>query len=394
MKKILSLALLVSLFSSVAHLYLANRAYQLETGLAQESSICNIGEKMSCDSALLSPYAKVFGLPLSNFGLSFNFILSALLLGLLFFDLSSFWKNISFYLGGVIAFSSVFMAVIAIKENLFCPICWTLYLLSFLLFGILFWLFKTDLKKPVPFILKSLQQKPVYILSGLLIFFSFFIHALFVSQFDLKDQKEFLEAQFQDWQYAEEVEIDLTKALIQKGSGKGNMQIVEFADFLCPACKKVQPSLKQFLRHHPDVTFSFYAYPLDGLCNPAINLKRAGLSCELSKALLCGQEQEKGWELHDFIFEQQNHFLKAQGDEKKVKTLMEKMLSENNISKKEFELCMENPETLEKIKQSALAGQKADIQGTPSVFINGKAIPYSPKLLILQTLYEHLNHNK
>ena len=389
MKKALSLTVLLAVLSSVSHLYLAKRAYQLEAGTASESSICHIGENVNCDSALLSPYAKIFDISLSNFGLSFNLILSALLIWFLFFGSSPYWKNISFYLAGVIAFSSLAMAAISIIDHLFCPICWTLYLLSFAILGLLFWLFKTDLEKPIPFILKNIKQKNAYILSGLLLFLSFFTHALFVSQFDLKDQKEFLEAQFQDWQYAEKIEIK-PEALITKGSSKSNMHIVEFADFLCPACKRIQPALKKFLSHYPDVTFEFYAYPLDGVCNPSINIKKTGLSCELSKALVCGNEQEKGWELHDFIFEKQTQFIKAQEDEKKIKNLLEKMLLETHINKKDFELCMDNPDTLEQIKKSALAGKKADIHGTPSFFINGKAIPYSPQLLILKTLYEHL----
>lgn len=390
MKKILSLALLLALLSSLGHLYLAKRAYQLEAGTAPESSICHIGENMNCDSALLSPYAKIFDMSVSSFGLSFNLILSALLIWFLLFGATAYWKNISFYLAGVIALSSLFMANIAIIDHLFCPICWTLYLLSFAVLGLLFWLFKPDLEGPVSFIIKNIKQKNTYILVGSLVFVGFFVHALFITQFDLKDQKEFLKAQFQDWQYAEKIEIE-PGALIQTGSGETNMQIVEFADFLCPACKSAQPALKKFLNYYPDVTFQFYAYPLDGTCNPSINIKQSGLSCELSKALVCGNEQKKGWELHDFIFEKQTQFIKAQGDEKKVKNLFEKMLSEFNINKKDFELCMKNPETLEKIKKSAMAGKNADIQGTPSVFINGKAIPYSPKLLILKTLYEQLH---
>ena len=131
MKKFLVISLFFTLLSSLGHFYLAKRAYQLETGTAGESQICNIGQNINCDSALLSPYAKIFGLSLSNFGLSFNFILSLLLLGFLFFGAGSYWKNISFYLAGVIALSSVIMAALSLIYHLFCPVCWALYLFSF-----------------------------------------------------------------------------------------------------------------------------------------------------------------------------------------------------------------------------------------------------------------------
>ena len=223
-----------------------------------------------------------------------------------------------------------------------------------------------------------------------LLFLSWFVHTYFVNHFDLKDQKEFLNAQFQDWRHSEAVEIK-PAFLLEKKSEKSNMLIVEFADLLCPACKRTHPALKKFLNHFPHVNFHFYVYPLDGACNPSIETTGTGLSCELSKSLICANKQNKGWFVYDFIFEKQNRFLKQQEDKKKTKALMETMLTEAQINKEAFELCMQEPETLEKVKQSALEGEKAQISGTPSFFINGKVIPYSSQLLILKPIYEYLH---
>ena len=393
MKKLLIIALSLGVLSSLGHFYLAKRAYQLQAGTASASRICNIGENLNCDSALLSPYAKIFGLSLSNFGLGFNLVLSGLLFFFLLFGASAYWRNMAFYLAGVIAFSSIAMAMISLIKHLFCPICWTLYLFSFLILGILFFIFKQDLSKPFPFILKSAKQKNSYILGGSLLFISLFFHINFITSFDLKSQKEELAAVFQDWQYEEAIEIEPV-SLLQKGSRESNIIIVEFADFLCPACKRVQSTLKQFLNYFPDVEFQFYAYPLDGACNPSIDFIRTGLSCELSKAVVCADKQDKGWLLHDFIFEKQNRFSESQGDEEKIKSLFEEMFAQLNIASKEFELCMKDPQILEMVKKSAEAGNKAGIQGTPSFFINGKQIQHSSKLLILQKVYDHLKNEK
>ena len=390
MKKLLVISLLLGLLSSFGHFYLAKRTYQLEAGTASVSRICSIGENINCDSALLSPYARFFGMSLSNFGLGFNLALSGLLMIFLLFGASAYWKNISFYLAGGIALPSIVMAVISLRNHLFCPVCWTLYLLSFLVFGLLFLSFKSDLNKPVSFIFQNIKHKSFYILGGSILFISLFFHINFMTIFDLKDQKEVLTALFQDWQYGKAVQIK-TPPLLRKGSRESSMLIVEFADFLCPACKNVQPALKRFLNHFPDVKFQFYVYPLDGTCNPSIGLTRSGLSCELSRAVVCADRQDKGGLLHDLIFKKQNHFLGVQGDEEKSKTLLNKMLVQLGIDVRSFETCMQDPKVLERVKQSALVGDQANIRGTPSFFINGKSVQYSSSnLLIFKTIYDYL----
>ena len=390
MRKLLTIALFFSILSSLGHFYLAKRAYQLQVGEASASRICNIGENLSCDSTLLSPYSAIFGISLSNFGLAFNLVLSFLLCFFILFGASDYWKNISFYLAGGMALSSIVMALISLANSLFCPICWTLYLLSFLILAIMFFVFKRELSQPVSFILDIAKQKKSYILGASLLFISLFFHINFVTAFNIKSQKEILDAVFNDWQYETAIEIE-PAFLLQRGTKGSKMVIVEFVDFLCPACKKMQPALKDFLTHFPDVIFQFYVYPLDGVCNPSIDFVRSGLSCELSQAIVCASKQGQGWPAHDFFFEKQNHFLENDGDENQIKALFEDLLIQANIDKQEFEFCMKEPSSLEKVKQSALAGDKVHIQGTPSFFINGKKVrSHSSKLLILKRAYEYL----
>ena len=388
MKKLLFLVLFFSGFSSLGHFYLAKRAYQLKVGEAQASKICNIGENISCDSALLSDYAEIFGISLSNFGLSFNFVLFFMAIFFLWMGAGPYWKNIAFYLAGVIAVSSIVMAGISLAESLFCPICWALYLFSFLAWVCLFFAFKPELLSLRSFFKQNIKEKSSYIFAASLILAGLFFHINFINVFDIKSQEEMLSAVFIDWQN-EKAQALAQKSLLQKGNPDSKMRIVEFADFLCPACKIVQPALQNFLKYFPDVSFQFYVYPLDGACNPGLKLSGSGLSCELSKAVLCSKN--KGWLAHDFFFKKQNHFIKSQGNKDKIKSLFKDLLAQTGIDKKKFDQCMQDPATLEKVKQSATAGGKARIQGTPTFFINEKKIQYqSPKLIILKKAYDHL----
>lgn len=390
MKKILFLSLFFSVLSSFGHFYLAKRSYELKAGEASSSAICNISKNINCDSALLSPYAEISGISLSNFGLGFNLILSLLLLFCLFFPVSPYWKTAILYLAGTIFVSSIAMAIISLLNHLFCPICWTLYLFSLLSFIGIFFVFKSDRIPFMEFNKQGWKEKGSWILGLSLGLVSLFFHASFVNLFDIKSQEKFTTALFFDWQMEDPVEI-APGYLLQKGPENSKMRVVEFADFLCPACKRVSPQLKSFLENFPDVHFQFYVYPLDGTCNPSLKFIQSGLSCEISKAVVCANQQKRGWPAHDFFFKNQAQFLKNQGKQDKIKALFKALLSESNMDSKQFESCMKQDSTLEKVRQSALIGEKAGINGTPNFFVNGKKTNPSAKLLIFRKIHQHLN---
>src|ERR1700730_8462004 len=86
------------------------------------------------------------------------------------------------------------------------------------------------------------------------------------------------------------------------------MQIVEFSDFQCPHCKHAAPSLHAFVNaHRDDVHFIFQNFPLDPACNkdfkPGTGHDQA---CLFAKAALCGNQQGKFVETHDWIFKHQD----------------------------------------------------------------------------------------
>ena len=390
MKKLTYSSLALVLLSCVGHFYLAQRSYQLTAGSAQASPICNINENINCDQVLLSPYAKVFDMSISNFGFSAHLLLSLLLITFLLLGLSRFLQNISFYLSSWIVLSSLVMIVISLTQSLYCPICWTLYLLSFLTWTGLFFLFKPELLSPWTFLKKAFTEQSSYLTAGALLLVGVFLHASFVNSYDLKDKKEILNSIFIDW-LQEPVTTWEVAPLIQKPAQKqpAKMLVVEFVDFLCPNCKRVQPVIKTFLERYPDVSFHFYAYPLDGTCNSNIPSKGSGLSCQLSKSMICAGET--AWELHDLIFEKQRDFISSRGNKEKIQSLIDELLSQLLIDKEAFQACMEEEATEEKLQQSIKAGEEIGLIGTPTFLINGKRIRnHSEKLLILDRIYQQL----
>lgn len=394
MKKLTFSAFSLALLSCIGHFYLAQRAYKLSAGFAGASPICNINEKINCDQALLSSYAKIFGMSISDFGFSIHLILAFLLFALFQFGLSSFWKNMSFYLSSLIAFGSVVMIVISLTQSLYCPVCWTLYLLSFLITAFLFFILREELLSPFTFLKTALKEKKSYLTAGSFLILSIFLHASFVNNYDLKNKKEILNSIFIDWQ-GEPVANWKPAPLLKNtlSTKEEGILLVEFADFLCPSCKRAHPALKKFLKRYPEVSFHFYAYPLDGACNSNIPSKGSGLSCQLSKALICGEENSDKslWKLSDFFFEKQKKFISARGDDEKIKALLNEFSNELEIDEELFENCMKSELTEKKLQQSILAGESIGLRGTPTFLMNGKKIRgHSERLLILNKIYQHL----
>ena len=81
-----------------------------------------------------------------------------------------------------------------------------------------------------------------------------------------------------------------------RGNPEAPVTIVEFSDYHCPFCKRVQPTLTQLLDRYPGkVKLAFRDFPLSQLHPQARHA---------AEAARCAQDQGKFWEYHDVLFEQ------------------------------------------------------------------------------------------
>ena len=385
MKKRIKFAVLFSLLSAGLHFYLSQRSYQIQAGQVETSQICNISETLNCDSVLESSYSSFLGLPLSNFGFSFNLFLALILIGLMTQLLSSasYWKNLALYLAGFIALTSIIMTILSFRINAFCPVCLILYALSFLLFGLLFFEFKEDHQKI--FLLQSLKNKLTFISFVSLFLMAGFIHIIFVNQFDLREIKRKNKLVYIDWIQAQAENFKYPPVL-SLGNKTAKMRIVEFADPLCFHCKKAHKILKSFLKNHSDVNFQFYLFPLDKQCNINIQHSGGGRSCELSKAIICGEKQNKGLEVHDIIFEQQKKFT-----HKTFVEILKTIEQKTNVNLDLLKFCMNSAQTKRILEHQAFVGTELGIPGTPTLFVNEKRIHSADINSVLKGLYKKLN---
>ncbi len=142
----------------------------------------------------------------------------------------------------------------------------------------------------------------------------------------------------------------------RKGPSIAKVTIVEFSDFQCPFCSRVNPTLKQITDKYPkDVAIVFVNQPLTfhEQARPA------------AKAFLAAHRQGKGWEMHDKLFANQQALMPAD---------LEKYAQELSLNMAQFKKDIADP-AIEKMvaDDQALAGS-VGADGTPTFFINGREL--------------------
>ena len=139
-----------------------------------------------------------------------------------------------------------------------------------------------------------------------------------------------------------------------RGSPQAPVMIVEFSDFQCPFCRKVQSTLKKLLeKYQGQVSLAYRDFPLRGMHS------QAELAAEASR---CAVEQGKFWEYHDLLFANPDKLNRAG---------LAGMAQSLGLNEKQFDACLSSGKYTKQIEQDLQDGIRAGVEGTPGIFING-----------------------
>ena len=153
------------------------------------------------------------------------------------------------------------------------------------------------------------------------------------------------------------VEVGYSDPARVRGEPRAPVTIVEFSDFQCPFCKRVEPTLKALLaKYNGRVKVAFRDFPLSSIHPHAQMAAEAGR---------CAEEQGKFWEYHDAMFADQSKLDQA-GLEATAKSL--------GLDEKGFVSCLTSGRFTAAIDQDVQDGTKAGVSGTPGFFINGQFV--------------------
>jgi protein-disulfide isomerase len=150
-----------------------------------------------------------------------------------------------------------------------------------------------------------------------------------------------------------------------RGAPMAPITVVEFSDFECPHCARAHPVLERLVREHDgDVRVVYKNYPLDGHT----------YAREAARASVAAQRQGKFWEMHDLLFANQLHLAKAD---------IERYAQQIGLDMARFRADLEDPATEARVAADRALGTELGIQGTPTLFVNGR--PYLEPIENLST---------
>lgn len=389
----LLLAIVSTLIAIGVHIYLTQHFYGVKFGLGEGGSVCNVNAVLNCDAVTASRFSAFLGLPIALWGAATNLVL-------LFFlfvtrqNLSADRAKTSryaFLLASTTLLASIVMGAISLlaMKNL-CIFCISAYFLSIFSFtGALLGAEKLDTKNLLEDI-KDIFVTDRWVLGFLVAIpaISFAANLMYLESHGLGEIEKIASEKVSYWQSSPQENFDLSTGLTLQASNENPiMTIVEFADFRCPHCKHAAPSLHAFANSHPDVKFIFKPFPLDGTCNDAIHGGGDGISCGLAFAVMCAEQINKsGWKAHDYFFENQMEVIQAQNLDKNLEAVSAVI----GITKEDLKKCVEKPETKSLVVKMAQEGATAKIQGTPTVFVNGKLLGGGQLLPVLDAAYKTL----
>jgi protein-disulfide isomerase len=152
-----------------------------------------------------------------------------------------------------------------------------------------------------------------------------------------------------------------------KGPAKAPVTIVEFSDMQCPHCQKAAPVIEQLLAQEPAAHFVFQNFPL-----PSHNWaeKAAGYIDCLGRASAGGASNDAVWKFIQKTFDEQANITEANADEK-----LKAIATAAGANGDEIAACAVRPDTKARIEASLALGKAVGVNGTPTLFINGRNVP-------------------
>lgn len=150
-----------------------------------------------------------------------------------------------------------------------------------------------------------------------------------------------------------DLKIDAAKVL---GSPMAPVTIVEFSDFQCPHCAAANPELHRIVRENEGrvkLAFKHYPLPSHTRAEPA------------ARAAEAAARQGKFWEMVDLLFTRQHAFEDAD---------LEKYAEQVGLDMPRFRADFASEEVAKAVAADRIEGEGAKIEGTPTVFVNGRKL--------------------
>ena len=141
-----------------------------------------------------------------------------------------------------------------------------------------------------------------------------------------------------------------------RGNPAAPITIVEFSDYQCPFCARVNPTLAKIRETYGDrVKIVFKDYPLP-------NHPQAPKAAEAAR---CAGEQSKYWEMHDAMFANQRA-LEVPSLKQTARAI--------GLDGATFDSCLDSGKWQATIRAGSELGEQMGVNSTPTLYVNGRAL--------------------
>lgn len=150
-----------------------------------------------------------------------------------------------------------------------------------------------------------------------------------------------------------------------QGPSDAKVVVAEFGDYQCPACAKYHPIIKNDIlpSYNGKIKFVFLNFPL-----PIHKNAQAAAQAAEAAAM-----QGKFWQMHDILYERQADW-ENQGN---PNSKFEGYAKEIGLDLDKYKQDFASQKVVDIINNQAALGDAFNVPGTPSFFVNGKAVDSS-----------------
>ncbi len=153
--------------------------------------------------------------------------------------------------------------------------------------------------------------------------------------------------------------------------GSGQIEVIEYSDFQCPACGAAYPEVKNIISQAGDkVKVIYKQFPLTSIHPYAF---------KAAEASECAADQGKFWEYHDKLFDNQN---------KLDVVSLKKYAADIGLDTANFNACLDTGTMASRVRADMEEAISKGVRATPTFFVNGKK---HEGVLTLQKLLELAN---
>ena len=363
------------------------------------TNICSAVFGLSCDATLQNTNASFLGLPWAGWGVLYFTVIIAFL-GLKSFLQKDFEQeanaaNLAWT--GVGSVVSLGLLAAFLSDNTpFCSLCMVVHIANLGLFG----LFASEYSGTPNAFFQSLGKGVSYLFTGQssqprlakfkLLSFGLVLLLTLVGYQRIQMEQNINPLFFSkepstknlvtDFLNQKQVGIPVTQADATLGNENAPIQLVVFSDFECGYCSMFAEETKNWAKDNPDkIRIIFKHYPLSSQCNPSMQDDMHPNACAAAVVAQAAHNQGQFWAMHDKLFENNLEgvdFLQWATD--------------LNLNVEQFAADYNNPQTGQKVSDDVALANKLSITGTPSVFLNGRAVkdvqPQNIQLLIYELL--------